>query len=176
MLVTFASRHGATRQIAARLAQWLQNSDVGRRSGLTAVLAPVQHHPEPADFDAVVLGSAVYSGRWLEPALRYADVAAPQLRSRPTWLFSSGLRHASGASAAPGEIEDVRRISDSIGAEGHRHFSGRLEPRLLSADERSAWSSGDTITGDFRDWAAARAWPEQITTRLLAPRTVSAAG
>ena len=38
----------------------------------------------------MVLGSAVYAGRWLEPAREYAATHAGGLRTRPTWLFSSG--------------------------------------------------------------------------------------
>ena len=41
-------------------------------------------------YDAVIIGSAVYTGHWLAPAkdlvYRYLDVLA----SRPVWLFSSG--------------------------------------------------------------------------------------
>lgn len=41
-------------------------------------------------YDAVVLGSAVYVGRWLEPARELVDAHAEELAARPTWLFSSG--------------------------------------------------------------------------------------
>lgn len=67
------------------------------------MLAPVQHHPEPAAFDALVLGGAVHSGRWLEPAPRYADVASPLLRSRLRGCPGlAGTDHDSPAGPADG--------------------------------------------------------------------------
>jgi menaquinone-dependent protoporphyrinogen oxidase len=59
-------------------------------AGLSAVTVPARQRPDPASFDAVVLGSAVYAGRWLDPARQYAALYADVLRARPVWLFSSG--------------------------------------------------------------------------------------
>ena len=114
VLVAFASRHGATREIAATIVRSLRDSEAGLSAGLSAVLAPVQRSPEPADFDAVVLGSAVYAGRWLEPARRYAETMAPELSDRPTWLFSSGL--VGGPPGLPHDVDDARWIGDLVGA------------------------------------------------------------
>ncbi len=45
---------------------------------------------ELEDYDAVVLGSAVYAGHWLEPAKQLAERFVGQLLGRAVWLFSSG--------------------------------------------------------------------------------------
>jgi hypothetical protein len=37
-----------------------------------------------------VLGSAIYGGRWLEPARRLIEQRSGKLAARPTWLFSLG--------------------------------------------------------------------------------------
>ncbi|MGY1721597.1 flavodoxin domain-containing protein [Blastococcus sp. SYSU DS0533] len=160
VLVVFASRHGSTREIAAELVRALPGSAPGRSGGLSATLAPVEMHPDPAGFDAVVLGSAVYAGRWLEPARRYVDAVAPQLRARPTWLFSSGL--AGNRPWCPdGADRDARSLGELTGARGYRAFGGRLERRLLSAAERRDWPAGGA-TGDLRDWRAVRGWAGEI--------------
>ncbi|MCF6743821.1 hypothetical protein E9529_05945 [Blastococcus sp. KM273128] len=149
VLVVVASRHGATRGIAAELARALPGTAAGRSSGLVATLAPVELQPDPVGFDAVVLGSAVYSGRWLEPARRYVDAVAPQLLPRSTWLFSSGL--PGNRPWCPDEADgDMLVIGDRTGARGCRAFGGRLERRLLSAAERRDWPAGGA-TGDLRD-------------------------
>src|SRR3954469_17851089 len=67
VLVTVASRYGATREIAERMTEWLPGTDGGRAVGLTAALQLADRAPDPAGFDAVLAGSAVYAGRWLEP-------------------------------------------------------------------------------------------------------------
>ena len=59
VLVAFASRHGATRELAAVVERELARS--GR--GVATVLGPVQCRPDVVGFDAVVLGSGVYGGR-----------------------------------------------------------------------------------------------------------------
>jgi menaquinone-dependent protoporphyrinogen oxidase len=38
----------------------------------------------------VVLGSAVYVGRWLEAGACFVEEQADELAARPVWLFSSG--------------------------------------------------------------------------------------
>lgn len=166
VLVVVASRHGATREIAARLCADMRGSEAGTRAGLTTVLVPAQEYPDPATFDAVVLGSAVYAGRWLVPARDYAEVAAASLRRRPTWLFSSGVGGARVGS--PDAPDDPAGIGDSIAVRGHAVFDGRLERRLLSAAERTALPATSPADGDFRDWPAVRAWADEIAAELAA--------
>ena len=72
VLVTAASKHGATAEIAEHLARSLEQSAAGMRCGLAAMSIPVERQPDPAPYAAVVLASAVYAGRWLEPARHYA--------------------------------------------------------------------------------------------------------
>ena len=85
VLVTAASRHGSTHEIAEALARRLRES-----AGLAAGALHAENRPDPAAYDAVVLGSAVYGGSWLEPARDLAHRQVAVLRTRPLWLFSSG--------------------------------------------------------------------------------------
>jgi menaquinone-dependent protoporphyrinogen oxidase len=41
-------------------------------------------------FDAVIVGSALYSNRWTGRAVRYVNHHVNQLRRVPVWFFSSG--------------------------------------------------------------------------------------
>lgn len=159
VLVVFAGRHGSTREIAATLARWLPRSESGRRIGLSAVLAPAQRRPDPAPFDAVVVGSAVYGGRWLEPAGSYLEANAAALARRATWSFSSGVWRKGAAPLPDSGLIDTR---------GHRWFPGRLEHRLLSAAEREALSGSGAPAGDHRDWRAVREWADEMACELMA--------
>ena len=62
VLVTSATKHGATGEIAQAIADTLRDQG----------LDPTVLEPEQVDtvdgYDAVVLGSAVYAGHWLKPA------------------------------------------------------------------------------------------------------------
>ncbi|ERB51768.1 hypothetical protein N806_11290 [Rhodococcus sp. P27] len=84
MLVTAASRHGSTDEIAGALA------DALRRSGADVDLLEPEDVHEITDYDTVVIGSAIYTGRWLPPAKEFIARFREALLLRQVWLFSSG--------------------------------------------------------------------------------------
>src|SRR3954468_8410541 len=172
VLVTVASRHGSTREIGTAVARCLQESPAGRTCGLSAPAIPVQGHPDPARFDAVVLGSSVYVGRWLEPARHYAAERVQALRTRPVWLFSRGP--IGEPPCPPDEPYDAAPVARSIGARGHRVFPGRLDTTLLGFGERAMVTAMRAPVGDFRDWAAVRSWSEEIAVAVATAPTSSA--
>ena len=164
VLVVVASKHGATGEIGTALARALADSDVGRAAGLGALCLPVEQQPDPARYAAVVLGSAVYVGRWLEPARQYATAHAAALRSRPVWLFSSG---PIGEPPFPAdEPHDVGALIPLTGARGHRVFPGRLEKNRLSFGERAMVTAMRAPLGDFRNWDEIRGWAGEVAAEL----------
>ncbi|GAA4328555.1 flavodoxin domain-containing protein [Klenkia terrae] len=175
VLVATASRHGATAGIADRLVHLLQVSPAGLRCGLRAVAIPVERQPDPALFDAVVLGSAVYAGRWLESARHYATEHASGLRGLPVWLFSSGP--IGPRPFPPADPYDVEPLAAVVGARSHRVFPGRLHEDLLGPEELAVVIAMRAPTGDFRDWPAVGSWAAEIAEDVagLAPRESAAA-
>jgi menaquinone-dependent protoporphyrinogen oxidase len=85
VLVTAATKHRATAEIAAAIGEGL-----GGEHGLDATVVPPEQVVTVAGYDAVVLGSAVCAGHWLAPAKELVDRAAGALAGKPVWLFSSG--------------------------------------------------------------------------------------
>jgi len=158
VLVAVASRHGGTEEIGSVIADALRDAghDVDER--------------EPADvalvdpYEAVVLGSAVYNGRWLPEARELAQRAATPLSRRQVWLFSSGLATLP-ASAANSPIE-MRDLTERLAARGHRKFAGRLDRSVLSFAERTIISAARGRDGDYRDLDAVRAWGDAIAAEL----------
>ena len=166
VLVTAASKHGATMEIAEHLARSLERSAAGMRCGLVAMSIPVERQPDPVLYDAVVLASAVYAGRWLEPARHYAADHASALRARPVWLLSSGP--IGEPPFPPDEPHDAEPIRSLVGARAHRVVPGRLDKHLLGIGERAMVTAMRAPVGDFRDWEAVRAWAEEIAEELAA--------
>jgi menaquinone-dependent protoporphyrinogen oxidase len=165
VLVVVAGKHGSTAEIGTALAAALADSAPGRAAGLCAVSLPVEQRPDPAQYDAVVLGSAVYVGRWMEKARHYAAARVAVLRDRPVWLFSSG---PIGEPPFPNdEPHDVAALMPLTGAREHRTFPGRLDKSLLSFGERAMVTAMRAPVGDFRDWAAVRAWGDGIAADLV---------
>jgi menaquinone-dependent protoporphyrinogen oxidase len=84
VLVTAATKYGATGEIAQAIGAVLSER------GLDTTVAPPEQVQAIDDYDAVVLGSAVYAGHWLTPAREFVDRCRDALAARPVWLFSSG--------------------------------------------------------------------------------------
>jgi menaquinone-dependent protoporphyrinogen oxidase len=160
VLVTAASRHGSTAEIATAIARTLTESG----SGFTAVAIPVDQRPDPRRFDAVVLGSAVYAGRWLEPAREFATGHAGALRERPVWLFSSGP--IGQPPFPPDEPHDAAPLAQLLGARGHTVFPGRLDKSRLTFGERAMVTAMRAPLGDFRDWDAVQRWADTIAAEI----------
>jgi menaquinone-dependent protoporphyrinogen oxidase len=164
VLVVVATKHGATRGIAEAIVRELSDGDDGRAMRLAVVLQDAEHAPSPAGFDAVVVGSAVYAGRWRESARDWVGAHAAALRERPVWLFSSGP--IGSPPFPPDEPHDVHPLTQLVGARGHQVFAGRLDKELLSFGERAMVTAMRAPLGDFRDWDAVRAWAAQVAGEL----------
>lgn len=84
VLVTAASKHGATAEIAVAIAQSIEET------GHHAVVARPEEVLSIEGYEAVVLGSAVYAGHWLEESRGFVKRHRAALAELPVWLFSSG--------------------------------------------------------------------------------------
>lgn len=165
VLVTAASKHGATQGIAEALARALREHLAA--AGGTVDEVPVVRDPAPERYTAVVLGSAVYAGSWRDEARHWASAHAGTLRDRVVWLFSSGP--IGEPPFPPDEPHDVPPLLQVTGARGHHVFPGRLDKRLLTFPERAMVTAMRAPVGDFRDWAAVEAWAAHIAAELTVP-------
>jgi menaquinone-dependent protoporphyrinogen oxidase len=84
VLMPAASRYGATAEIAQAIGQALSEQ------GLTVTVIPPGELRAIDGYDAVIIGSAVYTGHWLDPAKDLVNRFGGALTGRPVWLFSSG--------------------------------------------------------------------------------------
>ena len=164
ILVAYASRYGATREIAERIAAKL------RAAGREAEARPLKAAGDLAGYDGFVVGSAVYFGSWLKEATEFVRRNHAVLASRPVWLFSSD---PIGAGAADAEGRDSREAAEprqiaefrqAVDPREHRVFFGKLDRRKLGFVDRLVASlpAFPGLEGDFRDWDDLDAWAERI--------------
>ena len=158
VLVTVASRHGGTAEIGARIASEL--TSLGHEVELAAPEDVTSLDP----YDAVVLGSAVYTAHWLPAARDFAVRFTAALRDRRVWLFSSGL--ATAPAAAANSPVEMQELIAAIRARGHRAFGGRLDLADLSLAERAIIAAARGKEGDHRDMAAVAGWAGAIADDL----------
>jgi menaquinone-dependent protoporphyrinogen oxidase len=164
VLVTAASRHGATHEIASAIAAGLRHRGVDAEARATEELSSLD------GYDAFVLGSAVYIGRWLEPAQQFVEEHADRLAAAPVWLFSSGPLGPPDKLKPEGEPVDVAGLLETTRAAGHRVFAGRLDRELLGFGEKAVVVAVRAPEGDFRDWPAIDRFAGEIAA-AIAPAT-----
>ena len=183
VLIVHASRHGGTAGIAERI------GEVMLAAGLEAVVVPAAEMPDPASFDACVVGGGVYMGTWVKEGTDYLERYAPALATRPLWLFSSGPLPAStktpkaptdpielalGPREGPGSggRRKLEGLAAPLHPREHRVFAGAFDPddppqgmaeRLVRL---MPMAKGVLPHGDFRDWPAIEAWAREIAADL----------
>jgi menaquinone-dependent protoporphyrinogen oxidase len=163
VLVSAASRHGSTGEIAERIGAVLRERLADEPATRVDVVPP-DAVADLDGYDAFVLGSAVYMGHWMDSALRLSRRYAQRGGDRPVWLFSSG---PVGDPPRPDEQPvDVGSVVTMTQAREHRVFAGVLDRHRLGFGERAVVVALRTPYGDFRDWAAIEAWAHDIATEL----------
>lgn len=160
VLVTVASRYGATQEIGDAIGQVLAGH------GLDVTVARAEDLDDVRRYDAVVLGSAVYMGRWLPAARRFVEQYGEEMAERLTWLFSSGPL---GSPPRPHEEAAVSLapVWANTRPLGHRLFAGKLDRRELGFRDRAVVTAVRAPEGDFRDWEDIRAWASSIAETLV---------
>ena len=159
VLVTYASKHGATEGIARAIADRL------RERGNDAQIHPAHEVRGLDGVDSVVLGSAVYAGSWMHEAMSFVHSYAPDLTACRVWLFSSGPlgTDVRDAEEQPKQLDELR---EALAPEDHVVFFGALDLDALGFSERMIVKAMGAPVGDFRDWTAIRAWADKIAVEL----------
>lgn len=167
-LVIAASKHGSTNEIASTIADEL------RSFGLQVDRKEITDPVSVKEYDAVVLGSAVYIGKWMPEATRFVEQNLGALAERPVWLFSSGPLGEDNGKAL--DQRHVDRLMADTNARDHRLFAGALFADDLGLKERLAVKVVHAPYGDFRDWESIQAWARAIATSANVPQTTLAQG
>ncbi|MEX2557759.1 MAG: flavodoxin domain-containing protein [Actinomycetota bacterium] len=158
VLVTAASKHAATAEIAKAIGETLTFR------GFEVAVLPVEEVAEVRDVDAVVIGSAVYAGHWLKPAKEFVTRNAHALSTLPVWLFSSGP--VGNPPKPEGDPADVAELVETIHPRGHHVFPGRIERGRLTLPERAVTRALRIPDADSRDLHRIRGWAVRIAAEL----------
>ena len=161
VLVAASSRHGATGEIADEVGRTLEER------GLDVQVASLDDVTDVSGFDAFVLGSAVYVGRWLGPARTFVEEHARELAAeadvalleRPDRRPAQAGRRGRRQRRRPGRGE--RRA-------GAPPLHRRLDRSRLGLGERAVVRVVGAAEGDYRDWDDVREWAGTIADALTA--------
>lgn len=164
ILVTYASKYGATKEIAEKI------GEVIRQAGLQADVLPVDSIRDLNPYQAIILGSAVYIGNWQKEAVKFLQDNEKIMTDRPVWLFSSGptgegdpVELLSGWRLPPA----LQPVADRIRPRDIAVFHGNINPDRINFIEK--WAVKSLVKkpfGDFRDWNTIVAWATRIAVAL----------
>lgn len=172
ILVAYATKYGATAGIADKIGQVLGEA------GLNVDVLPVGQVKDLDSYQAVILGSAAYIGRWRKEAAKFLKSKEKALAEKLVWLFSSGPTEK-------GNIEDLMKgwrfpkslqpIADRIQPNDITIFHGATDIEKLSWIEKWMIKKVKAPIGDFRDWDAITSWAKGIANTIKENGILSAA-
>ena len=150
ILVTAASKHGATDEVADAIARRIE------ASGITVDRLAPADVTSVSGYDAVVVGSAVYILQWMPEAHDFMERFKDELPVGRVWAFSVGMNGV------------PKPLLTHVKCRELHTFPGRYKPSLLSLRERSVARLAGVVEGDFRDWEAIDQWADEIVEALKA--------
>jgi menaquinone-dependent protoporphyrinogen oxidase len=163
VLVTYATKYGATAEIAEKIGEVLREND------LSTDVVDVKKVKDLAPYSAVVLGSAVYIGRWRKEAVKFMEDNVEALAARDVWIFSSGPTDEGD----PVELvkgwtlpEKLEPVAERIQPHKIAVFHGDLDPEKMNFIERTMIKNIKVPTGDFRDWEMITEWATAVADTL----------
>ncbi|KAF0106328.1 MAG: menaquinone-dependent protoporphyrinogen oxidase [Chloroflexi bacterium] len=163
VLVAYATKYGGTAEIAEKIGQVL------RQAGLRTDVLPANRVGNLTSYRAVVLGSAVYIGKWHKDAVKFLTANEKTLTERQVWLFSSGP-------TGEGYVVELLKgwcfpeaqqpIADRIQPRDIAVFHGNVNMKKLNFIEKWMLKNVQAPLGDFRDWESITSWATAIAVVL----------
>jgi len=162
-LVVYGTKSGCTEGIAQRIGERVA------AAGSSVDVFPAEKAPDPAAYDAVVVGSGVRAGSWHAPVKAWVESNAVALKQRPTAFYTCGLTITDES-----KRDEVLAYTDPLIEATGVHpvdialFAGWNEPKAFGLAERTIMKLMKAPQGDFRDWDAIDTWGDDVARALSA--------
>jgi menaquinone-dependent protoporphyrinogen oxidase len=159
ILVAYASKYGATKEIADRIGKTLS------QSGLAAEVLPAEQVKDISTYESVVLGSAAYIGNWRKGATGFIHKFDDELEKMPAWIFSSGPLEDGDALQLMKGWKYPKSLEPTIERIKPRDitvFHGAVNFQKMNLFERWMMQRFKLAKNDFRRWDLIENWANGI--------------
>jgi menaquinone-dependent protoporphyrinogen oxidase len=152
VLIAYGTKHGSTEEVAREIRATL------RALGLEADALPAGRVEDITPYDGVVVGGALYMGRWHPEALRFVERHRAMLSAMPVAVFAMGpltLEQHDVAGSGKQLAKALAKVPE-VDPYAVAVFGGVVDPGTLRFPLNRMPAS------DARDWDAIRAWAVEI--------------
>lgn len=157
VLVVYASRCGSTVEVAQAVAEQLC------RRGDSAEVCAVEEASDPANYDAVVVGSAIRMGKWLPAAVQFVERHQATLAQKPTAFFTVHMLNVDdSAQSRAARAEYVAPVHALLAPQAEAFFAGKMDFARLNFMDRLMAKMVKSKEQDLRNWTAIRTWGDQL--------------
>jgi menaquinone-dependent protoporphyrinogen oxidase len=152
VLVAYATSRGSTQEVAEAVAATL------RRHGLSVDVQPASAVKSLAPYEGVVLGGALYTGRWHGDARAFLQQHRHALANRVVAVFGMGPRTLEEQDVAGSRVQLRKALSKvpEVTPRSVAIFGGVVDPAKLRFPFNRMPAS------DARDWDAIDAWATEV--------------
>jgi menaquinone-dependent protoporphyrinogen oxidase len=166
VLVTYSSKYGSTGGVADAIAKELCSRD------MSVDLALIKNAADLGSYQGVVVGSAIYMGKWMPEATDFVKKNKEILRRVPVAYFLVCMTLSDPTEKNRAEVsaymDPILKAVPEIKPVSIGMFAGALDYSKLSWLYKKILRSKGTPEGDFRDWKSIRAWAEgPVSAKLV---------
>lgn len=159
VLVAYASKYGSTGGIADAIGKELCSA------GVAADVALIKNAVNLGSYQGVVIGSAIYMGKWMSEAVAFVEKNRHILSQVPVAYFLSCVTLAQptekNRASVLSYMDAILKTVPEVKPVGIGTFAGALHYSNLSWINKSILKAKGAPEGDFRDWNAIRAWARE---------------
>ena len=166
VLVTYASKYGSTGGVANAIGKELCSK------GTTADVVLIKNAGSITSYQGVVIGSAIYMGKWMPEAVDFVKKNRDILRQVPVAYFLVCITMSPPTEKNRAKVlsymDPILKAVPEVKPVVIETFAGALDYNNLSWLNKKILKSKGSPEGDFRDWNAIRTWArEPIYEKLV---------
>jgi menaquinone-dependent protoporphyrinogen oxidase len=163
ILIAYASKYGATAEIAEKIGEDLKTS------GFEVDTLPANKVKDISGYQSVILGTALYMGQWRKEAVQFLKSNQGSLAKQPVYIFTSGpTGEGDPAELLQGKLvpENLKSVLEGIQPKEVTVFGGKSDTEKMNGFDRWIMKNVKAASGDFRNWQAISAWTSKISVSL----------